>query len=150
MIFEGAISVKAILEEQKRKINKVFFQEKKPSKNLNYILHLCHKFNIEFEFVSKERIDELASGHTHGGILVDAEPRMTEEMNLDLNFYLYLEGIEDPYNLGAIIRTAAISGVQAILVSQRDYTMVENTILKSSAGLSEKIQLLYVIISSQI
>ena len=52
---------------------------------------------------------------------------------------MYLEGIEDPYNIGGIIRTAAIAGCQTVLLSHRDYSSMENTILKSSAGTSERI-----------
>lgn len=139
MIFEGAISVKAILEEQKRVINKVLLQDGKRSKNLNYILHLCHKHEVPFEFVTKEKIDEFASGKTHGGILVDAQPRKIESLDLSHDFYLYLEGIEDPYNIGSIIRTAGIAGAKTILLSKREYESMENTILKSSAGVSERI-----------
>lgn len=141
MIFEGAISVKAILEEQKRHIHKVYLQEQKKSKNLSYIVHLCHKHQVDFEFVSKQIIDNLASGQTHGGILVDADSKRSEELNVNEDFYLYLEGIEDPFNIGQIIRTAAIAGVKTVLLSNRDYTNLEPTLLKSSAGTYEKIKI---------
>ncbi len=139
MIFEGALSVKAILEQNKRTINKVYIQDKKRSKNISYILHLCHKNNVEFEFVDKAKIDSLAAGKSHGGILIDAHNRESEELDLTHDFYLYLEGIEDPYNIGQIIRTATIAGCQSIIMSERDYSSLENTILKSSAGLFEQI-----------
>lgn len=139
MIFEGALSVKAILESQKRDIKCVYINEKKQSKDINYILHLCHKNNVKVKRVSVEIIDELATGHTHGGILIDAGHRKVEPLDLSHDFYLYLEGIEDPYNIGGIIRTAAIAGCQTVLLSHRDYSSMENTILKSSAGTSERI-----------
>lgn len=139
MIFEGALSVKAILESQKREIHGVYLNHKKKSKDINYILHLCHKHNVKVNRVDEQRIDELAIGHTHGGILIDADKRRVEALDLSHDFYLYLEGIEDPYNIGSIIRTASIAGVKTILLSNRDYSQMENTILKSSAGTSERI-----------
>lgn len=137
MIFEGSLSVKAILEAQKRNITCVYINEKKHSKDINYILHLCHKHAVEVKRVSSEVIDQLASGHTHGGILIEADSRNNDTLDLNQDFYLYLEGIEDPFNIGNILRTAAIAGVKTILLSKRDYSSMENTILKSSAGTSE-------------
>lgn len=139
MIFEGALSTKAILEQKKRTIKKVYIQNKKRSKDISYILHLCHKDHVKFEFVDKEVIESLSCGKSHGGILIDADNRSSEPLCLNHDFYLYLEGIEDPYNLGQIIRTAVIAGCKSIIMSERDYSSLENTILKSSAGLFEQI-----------
>lgn len=139
MIFEGALSVKAILESQKREIFCVYINKEKQSKDINYILHLCHKYNVKVKRVTSNDIETLAIGHTHGGILIDAGHRISEALDMSHDFYLYLEGIEDPFNIGGIIRTAAIAGVKTVLLSPRDYSSMENTILKSSAGTSERI-----------
>jgi 23S rRNA (guanosine2251-2'-O)-methyltransferase len=59
----------------------------------------------------------------------------------DKGFILLLEGIEDPFNLGQIFRTAAIAGVDAILMGERQLDTAQSTLMKSSAGLFDAIDL---------
>ena len=53
-----------------------------------------------------------------------------------------LEGIEDPFNLGQIFRTAAIAGVDAILMGSRQLDNAQATLMKSSAGLFDAVELI--------
>ena len=146
MIVEGIISVKAVLESNKRVIQRLMIQDGKRSKDINYILHLAHTQNIPIEFVSKEIIDSITLGKTHGGVLLEVGSRVYEQLehSLDSNFMLLLEGIEDPYNLGGVIRTAYIAGCQTILLPYREYVTMEMTILKSSAGYSERLKIVLI------
>lgn len=145
MIIEGAISVKAVLEANKRKIHRLLIQDGKRSKDVSYILHLAHTSKIPIEFVSKEAIDSIVVGKTHGGVLLECEGRVYEDLQrCQENFVLLLEGIEDPYNLGGIIRTAYVAGCQTILLPSRDYDTMETTILKSSAGYSERLKIVLI------
>jgi len=57
-------------------------------------------------------------------------------------FILVLEGIEDPFNLGQIFRTAAIAGVDAILMGARQLDSAQATLMKSSAGLFDAVELI--------
>lgn len=143
MIFEGSLSVKAILENQKRTIVRVIIQEDKHSKDINYILHLCHKHEVKVERVSKEQIDNLAVGKTHGGILIEANSRKSECIDASHDFYFCIEGVEDPYNLGNILRSLGLAGVKSVIINHRDLSAVENIIVKSSAGVSESLNLVY-------
>lgn len=143
MIVEGSISVKAVLESRKRVIHRLIIQDGKRSKDVGYILHLAHTQSIPIEFVSKENIELMGVGKTHGGILLECSGRTYENLDqsLDSDFILLLEGIEDPYNLGGIIRTAYVAGCHTILLPYRDYDTMEMTILKSSAGYSERLDI---------
>ena len=55
-------------------------------------------------------------------------------------FYAFIEGVEDPYNLGAIVRTLYCAGYDGILTPWRDYHHLDSVLLKSSAGSLEKLK----------
>jgi len=143
MIFEGAISVKAILENKKRNINCLYVVEKKNDRNTRYILSLADKRNIPVKTISKEEIDSLAVGHTHGGLLIDADNRKYESIKgiLDKeNFVCIIDGIEDPFNIGYAMRSLYAYGATAIIINNHSLSNMESQILKSSAGSYEHLK----------
>ncbi len=138
MIIEGSLSVKAAIENKKRTINNVLISEGKKSKDIQYIKHLCYKNNIHFEYKSKETINEIAIGRTHGGVIADVDYRFNETIeDINQGNVLLVEGVEDPYNLGMMLRTCAAAGFVAVITNDRDYQDSEATILKASAGASD-------------
>lgn len=144
MIFEGAISCKAILNNNNRVINTLYIREGKNDRNSRYIIRLAEKRNIEVKYLDKEEIDNLASGFTHGGILLDAEGRNFSTVNEILekkNFIVVIDGIEDPYNLGYAMRSLYAFGANAFLISNRRLSESESSILKSSAGAYEELKI---------
>ncbi len=140
---EGAISIKAALESQKREISKVLISEDKKSKDLNYIIHLCHKFNVKFERVSKDILESYAPSKTYGGLIAFASSRTYQSIESVKKhvWMILIEGVEDPFNLGQMIRTAYASGAQAVLLNQRDWSKVEAVLLKSSAGAFDRLDI---------
>ena len=56
----------------------------------------------------------------------------------------YIDGVEDPYNLGSIARTLYASGADAMILPKRDWSFAEQTILKASAGAYEKLPIYFV------
>lgn len=139
MIIEGALSVKAAMESDRRTIEKVWIDQKRKSKDTNYIVFLSHQKQINLEFVSREQIDSLATGSTHGGVIAFVSTRKFDPLPKNPTFVLMLEGIEDPFNLGQCIRTAYTAGVQAIITPMRRIDSMDSVILKASAGASERI-----------
>lgn len=139
MIIEGALSVKAALKYENRDIHHVYLPSKKHTKDIQYIRHLCYKNNIEFSLISKEEANEMAVGHTHGGVLAKVGYRTYQEDIAPSNDIMLVEGIEDPYNLGMVIRTATAAGFSTVITNYREYNDNEAIILKASAGTSESI-----------
>lgn len=140
---EGALSIKAALESDNRVVSKVYIDETKKSKDINYIVHLCHKFNIPFEKINKDKLAEFNPSKTFGGLLAFCVSRKYQSIEdiKDFNWVVLIEGIEDPFNLGQMIRTAYASGAQAILLNHRDWSQVESVLLKSSAGAFDRIDI---------
>ena len=73
-----------------------------------------------------------ATGKSFGGILAEVSNRKYDEF--DDGDIFYLDGIEDPFNLGYALRTLYAFGIKNVLLSNRDYTYMESQLLKSSAG----------------
>ena len=132
MIIEGAISVKAAITNNKRTINCIYIDSDKKTKDFNYIRKICKLNNINIQEVTKEEIANIASGKSHGGICGDVSNRINDEF--DETDIFYLDGIEDPFNLGYAMRTLYAFGVKNVLLSNRDYSFMESQLLKSSAG----------------
>jgi tRNA G18 (ribose-2'-O)-methylase SpoU len=91
--------------------------------------------------VSREEIENMTAGKTHGGIAAEAESRVYQDIGdcfTEDNVFLALtEGIEDPFNFGYILRTLYSGGCSGIITRRRNWENAESTILKSSAGASE-------------
>ncbi len=142
MIFEGALSVKAVIQGKKRDVREVWMDKiKRNERDFQYIERLCESNRVQLKVKSREEIDGYAQGKTHGGVIAIAENRRFDSIEAlkGLNFILLIEGVEDPFNLGYIFRTAAAAGAQAIVTRSRDWSFSENVICKSSAGISERL-----------
>ena len=132
MIVEGAISVKAVIQNHKREIKRVFINKEKKTKDFNYIRKLCKTNSIELIELKDEELKTHLQGKSHGGAGIEVGSRRNDEFT-DGDIF-YLDGIEDPFNLGYSMRTLYAFGVKNVLLSKRDYTYMEAQLLKSSAG----------------
>lgn len=143
--FEGAISCKAILEGKKRKSHTLYVDRNKRTKDFSYIIHLAKKENVEVQFLDRNEIDEMATGKSHGGMLLACEERSFPALGEKIHGYIaYLDGLEDPYNLGSICRTLYASGAQALILPKRDWKEAEPVILRASAGAYEKLDIYFI------
>ena len=132
MIIEGAISVKAAINNHNRTIYTVYIDSEKKTKDFNYIRKITKANNIELKECSREELNTIATGKTFGGVLAEVSNRTIN--NFDDGDIFYLDGIEDPFNLGYAMRTLYAFGIKNVLLSNRDYSNMESQLLKSSAG----------------
>ena len=96
--------------------------------------------------VQKRKLDEMATSNNHQGIIaivppfeyVEVEDILEEaKIRQEEPFILILDGIEDPHNLGSIIRTAETAGVHGVIIPKRRAVAVNATVSKTSAGAVE-------------
>ena len=132
MIIEGAIAIKSAINNHKRNVSMVYIDRNKKTKDFNYIRKLCRNNEISVQEMETEELKELLKGKTHGGI--GAEVSLRKEDGFSEGDIFYLEGIEDPFNLGYAMRTLYALGVNNVLLGSRDYTNMQDQLLKSSAG----------------
>ena len=134
MIFEGALATKSAISSKKRHIEAIYIAKDKKSRDVDYILKIAAKAQIKVIREDREKIDELASGKTHGGIIAFVSAREYQKIDLTKDTYFMIDGIEDPFNLGYIFRTLKAFGYDHVLMNKRDLSNMEETIIKSSAG----------------
>jgi 23S rRNA (guanosine2251-2'-O)-methyltransferase len=93
---------------------------------------------VRVERVPAEAIDRLARGVTHQGVVADVESErsvgLRDLAEGDAPLIVVLDGIEDPHNLGAILRTADAAGVNGVVVQTRRSALHAGTVAKTSAG----------------
>ena len=140
MILEGNVSVKAAIMAGRRKVEKLYIAKDKHDKDSMYILHRAEDKGIEIIRPERQVIDDMAQGRTHGGLVAVAESmgyQDIEDCFEENSFLVCIEGVEDPFNLGYMLRSLYSAGCSGVLLRQRDWTSAEATILKASAGASE-------------
>ena len=141
MLLEGNVSVKAAILGNHRKVEKLYNDKHKNDKDLNFILHRAKEKGIPCMPLEREEINAMATGRTHGGLVAEASPRVYQElsecMHGETPFLVLLEGVEDPFNLGYIIRTLYSAGCDGLILPRHDWSSSESTIAKSSAGAFE-------------
>lgn len=132
-LIEGAISVKACILNHKRTVNRIYIDANKKSRDFNFIRKIAKENNIEVLECLRSELDKFASGKSYGGIIADVSERINDEF--DNHDVFYIDGIEDPFNLGYIIRTLYAFGFKNIMLPRYIYS--EAQIIKSSAGAYE-------------
>lgn len=147
-IVEGSISVKAVLNSRYRKVNKIYINYDKHSSDISFICQKAAQCHIEVERCTASEIDKLASGKSHGGILADVSERKTQSLSAllykDKPWLAFLEGVEDSYNLGYMLRTLYAFGFDGVILKERYYNFDDTTIIRSSAGASELMPICFV------
>ena len=145
--FEGALSVKAALLAGRREVKEIWIDEKKKDRNTAFLVRSATQRKVVVKRLSREKIDLQATGKTHGGIVAFVGERKIQTIEEALHgfapFLAILEGIEDPFNLGYALRTLYAAGCSGVLLKQRDWSASESTVIKSSAGASEYLNLYF-------
>jgi len=146
---EGRNSVLELLESEKD-INKIFVTRGEKQGSINKIIGRAKGKGIVLVEVDKSKLDEMSQTGNHQGVIAIVPPfeyceveDILDEAKLknEKPFILILDGIEDPHNLGAIIRTAETAGVHGVIIPKRRAASVNSTVNKVSAGAVEHIKI---------
>lgn len=142
---EGRNSVIELLEAG-RDVNKILVAKGEKHGSIYKILAMAKERKIVIAEVEKNKLDQIAQTPNHQGVIAIVPPfnycevedilELANKRN-ELPFILILDGIEDPHNLGSIIRTAETAGVHGIIIPKRRAASVNSTVSKVSAGAVE-------------
>ena len=142
---EGRNSVLELLESGKD-INKIFITKGEKHGSINKIIAIAKERKILIVEKDKRQMDQIAQTENYQGVIAIVPPFEYCEIEDILQeakerkedpFVLILDGIEDPHNLGSIIRTAETAGVHGIIIPKRRATAVNSTVNKVSCGATE-------------
>ncbi len=143
----GINPVVELLKGTPERIDKIFVRKNATLKKFDLIQSLASDYKIAINQVPVEKLDELAERKNHQGIVAAVSAvvykNFTEWIDLieigNDTAVLLLDEIEDPQNLGAILRTAAAAGIDAVLVPKHRQAPVSGTVMKISAGTAGRI-----------
>lgn len=146
---EGRNSVLELLESGKD-VNKIFVARGEKHGSINKILGIAKERKIIVVEKDKKQMDEMAQEENYQGVIAIVPPfeyveisdilEVAKERNED-PFVIVLDGIEDPHNLGSIIRTAETAGVHGVIIPKRRAVSVNSTVNKASAGAVEHMKI---------
>lgn len=146
---EGRNAVLELLESD-RDINKIYISDGEKHGSINKIIALAKEKKIIINEVSKAKINQMAQTENNQGVIAIVPPfnycEIEDILEVAKNkkekpFIIILDGIEDPHNLGSIIRTAETAGVHGIIIPKRRAVAVNSTVSKVSAGAVEHIKI---------
>ena len=124
-------------------IDRLYVQEGVADGTLQSILRTAKKTDAVINFVNKDRLSKYAEGDKHQGVVAMAAAYNYAEVEDILNaakekdeppFIIVLDDIEDPHNLGAIIRTANQAGAHGVIIPKRHAVGLTATVARTSAG----------------
>lgn len=126
-----------------RTIDKLFVLDGCEDGPVKSIIRAAKKQDTYIRFVKKERLDQLSETHQHQGVIAMAAAysystvedilTIAREKNEE-PFIFLLDGIEDPHNLGAIIRTANLAGAHGVIIPKHRAVGLTGVVAKTSAG----------------
>ncbi|MDE0063085.1 MAG: 23S rRNA (guanosine(2251)-2'-O)-methyltransferase RlmB [Gammaproteobacteria bacterium] len=150
---KGLHAALAVLEEAPERVRAVLVQKNRRDQRIAALLELAAQARVRHEFVDRRQLDRIA-GAAHQGVVADChELALLSEADFEERFdhwpdpklFLLLEGINDPRNLGACIRSAVAAGVQAVLVPKRRSAPLNAAALKAAAGAAERAELFAIV-----
>jgi len=149
----GMHAVKAALEHEPDLIMQLLLEHNRRDERANYIVKLAGQAGVKIERVDRDKLDEMAEGQRHQGIVAKSQksPALNES-NLETilstitepAFLLILDGVQDPHNLGACLRTADAVGVHAVIAPRDSACGLTSTVRKVASGAAETIPFIQV------
>ena len=141
-IVYGRNAVRELLKKD-TEVDKIFVIRSERSGSLGYLIALAEEKRIPIVEAEKSKLDKMTGGGVHQGICATIPG--TEYVSVDFilerasekntaPFIVIADGIEDPHNLGAIIRTCECAGVHGLIIPKRRSASVNSTAVKASAG----------------
>ncbi|HPQ14598.1 MAG TPA: 23S rRNA (guanosine(2251)-2'-O)-methyltransferase RlmB [Bryobacteraceae bacterium] len=136
------IGIHPVLEalRARRPLTRVVIAKGLSGPRIQQIIDLCREQSVPVRFEPREALDRLAGGAAHQGVAALGAAHgfvPLEEAAEGAQLLVVLDGVEDPHNLGAIIRTAHAAGASAVVVPERRAVGLTETVAKAAAGALE-------------
>lgn len=144
------IGIHPVLEalRAKRPLDRILVARGAGGHRLQEVIDLARAGTIPIRFEDRGALDRLAGAKAHQGVVaLGAEKRYAalEDIPSAAELLVVLDGVEDPHNLGAIIRTAHAAGAGAVLVGERRAAGLTETVAKAAAGALEHLPVVRVV-----
>ena len=143
-VLYGINTVAEALKARRRAFEWVGVATERKDIRLKRVIDECRKIGVQVRFLSRVELDRLAGNAAHQGLVAVTSAKQYNDLD-DLlaarrgehSLIVVLDGVEDPHNLGAILRTADAAGADGVVIPERRSAAVTATVAKISAGASE-------------
>lgn len=148
-VLYGLHPVEEAIRSGSRQLDHVSVARERRDDRLEQLIGLCRTAGIRVALEPRDQLTRLARTDAHQGVLAVVRERKFLGIEDLLNtgeprqhkFFLALDGVEDPHNLGALLRTADAAGVDGVILPERRSAPVTATVAKTSAGASEHVRI---------
>jgi 23S rRNA (guanosine2251-2'-O)-methyltransferase len=123
-----------------RPLGRVLIAKGAGGPRIQEIIDLCRNLSVPVRFESRDMLDRISKGIPHQGVVAFGAAHGFVELNEvagEAQLLVVLDGVEDPHNLGAIIRTAHAAGANAVVVPERRAAPLTETVERAAAGAME-------------
>ena len=149
----GLRSVEQLLASRKAEVRKLFAEYQTANPRVEAVIAKAKELGVEIQAANRARLQQISGEFRHQGIVAEirrstildeaglralVEQRLTEATESPL-LLLFLDGIQDPHNLGACLRTAEAAGVDAVIVPRHGAAGLGPTVSKVAAGAAETV-----------
>lgn len=148
-VLYGLHPVEEAIRSGSRRLDHVSVARERRDERLERLIQLCRTAGVRVSLESRDQLTKLARSDAHQGVLAVVKEREflgIEDLLVpkgpgEYHFLLALDGVEDPHNLGALLRTADGAGVDGVILPERRAAGVTATVAKTSAGASEHVRI---------
>ncbi|MEO8736738.1 MAG: 23S rRNA (guanosine(2251)-2'-O)-methyltransferase RlmB [Edaphobacter sp.] len=148
-VLYGLHPVEEAIRSGSRQLDHVSVARERRDDRLERLIQLCRTANIRVDLEPRNQLTRIAGTDAHQGVLAVVKERqflgiedlLSPKEDGQHRFFLALDGIEDPHNLGALLRTADGAGVDGVILPERRSAPVTATVAKTSAGASEHVRI---------
>ncbi len=150
-VLAGIHAVKSALQKKPDRIRRLLMSAGRKDKRMDEIRQMARTSQIRIEDADAQQLDRLTDGVRHQGVVLMLEevPTQTEDDLYDLldglsqpAFLLVLDGVTDPHNLGACLRSADAAGVDAVIVPKDNSCGLTPVVRKVASGAAESVPLI--------
>jgi len=123
-----------------RPLDKVVIAKGAAGPRIQEIIDLCRSQSVPVRFEPRDALDRAANNASHQGVIAFGSVHSYVELRDVLDnakLLIVLDGVEDPHNLGAIVRTAHAAGANAVIIPERRAAPLTETVAKAAAGALE-------------
>jgi 23S rRNA (guanosine2251-2'-O)-methyltransferase len=143
-IIYGINAVSEALKARGRAFEWVGVAKERHDLRLQRVIDDCRRIGVAVRFVGRPELDRMAGNNAHQGVVAVTSGKQYNELDDvieakrgQFSLIVLLDGIEDPHNLGAILRTADAAGADGVVIPERRAAGVTPVVTKASAGASE-------------
>ena len=144
----GIHAIQAALDFSANKIHKIWVDQQRKDKGLSELSNQLRSLGLPIEKCDRKNLDKMAGDKNHQGIVAEIEmPAVHSEDELkqfikttdETPFFLVLDQVQDPHNLGACLRTADAAGVHGIIITKDNSSGITPIVCKVASGAAETV-----------